>query len=102
VARREDLDVPAAVRAECYERDAGHCRVCGRHVEQPALHHIVYRSHGGLHIPSNLVTIGWLFDHDCHLKLAHGPESGLYRSLLQSVVDRPGITALQVKRWNRL
>lgn len=92
--------VPADVREHVIERDGSCCRVCGRHVEYPALHHIVYRSQGGLDIPSNLVTIGWLPGHDCHLPIAHGPKARTVRDLLLAIAERPGVTALQVARWN--
>jgi hypothetical protein len=97
---REDLDVPASVRAEVLERDGQCCRVCGRFVEQPALHHIVFRSQGGLHVPGNLVTIGWIGEHDCHLRLAHGRDAAKWRELLQQVVVMPGgVTCLALARW---
>jgi 5-methylcytosine-specific restriction endonuclease McrA len=94
--------VPADVRDHVIERDASCCRVCGRHVEYPALHHIVFRSQGGLDIPSNLVTIGWLPGHDCHLPIAHGPKARTVREVLLHIAERPGVTALQVARWNGL
>jgi 5-methylcytosine-specific restriction endonuclease McrA len=65
-ATREDEHIPDDLRAFVLDRDGRCCRVCGRYVEYPALHHIEYRSEGGLDVPSNLITIGWLFDHDCH------------------------------------
>src|SRR4051812_3575757 len=66
--------VAADVRDAVIERDGQCCRVCGQWVEYPALHHIVFRSQGGLDVPSNLITIGWLPGHDCHLPIAHGPD----------------------------
>lgn len=55
----------AAVRRHVYERDKGCCRVCGRAVAlltlNPAalaqVHHITYRSAGGMDATSNLVTL---------------------------------------------
>lgn len=96
---REDHDVTAIVRAEVIERDRQRCRVCGQFVAQPALHHVTYRAHGGSNDPSNLVVIGWLPGHDCHLTLAHGPDARLFRELLTTCIDTPGVTALQLKRW---
>lgn len=96
----EKLDlVPADVREHVLERDGQCCRVCGKWVEYPALHHIVYRSQGGLDVPSNLITIGWLFDHDCHLKVAHGPRARMWRDIFLAIAERPGVTALQWRRW---
>lgn len=90
--------VPTRVRAFVIERDQSCCRVCGRHVENVALHHIVFRSHGGPDLPSNLITIGWLPGHDCHLEIAHGPEALYWREIFLAIADRPDLTALQVQR----
>lgn len=90
--------VPADVREFVIDRDASCCRVCGQFVEDPALHHIRYRSQGGLDIPSNLVTIGWLPGHDCHLPIVHANKR-LWQPILLDIAERPGITALQARRW---
>lgn len=92
--------VPADVRELVIERDGSCCRVCGRFVEYPALHHIVFRSHGGLDLPDNLITVGWLPGHDCHLPIAHGPQSRMWRDIFLAIAERPGLTAFQVRRWN--
>lgn len=98
---REDWAVPDEVRAAVIERDASCCRICGRFVETPALHHIVFRSHGGSNDESNLVTLGWLPGHDCHLQYAHGPQARQMAALLTQVVETPGVNALQLLRWYR-
>jgi 5-methylcytosine-specific restriction endonuclease McrA len=91
--------VPADVRDFVLERDGQCCRLCGRFADQPALHHVVFRSQGGLDVPSNLVTIGWVPWHDCHLKFAHGPEAALWRPiLLDLAAGREFGTALAVRR----
>ena len=101
----EHDDVPASVRAEVIERDGSSCRICGRYVQTPGLHHIMFRSQGGgrtasgLHMPDNLVVVGWLPGHDCHLPLAHGPRAMTFRAALTAVVEQPGVTALQLIRW---
>lgn len=92
-------DIPAAVRREVLDRDGQCCRICGRWVEAPGLHHIVFRSQGGLHVPENLVTVGWTPGHECHLRFAHGPRARAFRSALTVVADRPGLTAIQLLRW---
>lgn len=92
--------VPSDVRELVIERDGQCCRVCGRYVEQPALHHIQYRSQGGLDVPSNLVTIGWVPWHDCHLQVAHANKR-LWQPVLEAIAERPGITAFQWRRWSR-
>lgn len=90
--------VPTAVRDFVIERDNSCCRVCGRYVETPALHHIAFRSQGGPDLPSNLITIGWLPGHDCHLEIAHGPQARMWRQIFLAIADRPELTALQVRR----
>ena len=90
--------VPSKVRDFVLERDGQLCRVCGQFVEHPALHHVVFRSQGGLDLPSNLITIGWQPGHDCHLTIAHGPEARLWRQIFLAITDRPELTALQVRR----
>lgn len=91
--------VPSDVREFVLERDGSCCRVCGRYVDQPALHHIKFRSQGGLDVPSNLITIGWVPWHDCHLPVAHGRNARSWREIFLAIADRPGITAYQAKRW---
>jgi len=90
--------VPTRVREFVIERDNSCCRVCGRHVETPALHHIQFRSQGGLDVPSNLITIGWLPGHDCHLTYAHGRNARSWREIFLAIAERPDLTALQVRR----
>ena len=90
--------VPTKVRDYVLERDGSCCRVCGRYVENPALHHIRYRSQGGLDIPSNLITIGWLPGHDCHIPVVHA-NKGLWQPILLAIADRPGVTAYAWRRW---
>lgn len=90
--------VPTRVREFVVDRDGECCRVCGRYVETPALHHIVFRSQGGLDLPSNLITIGWLPGHDCHLTIAHGRNARYWREIFLAIADRPELTALQVSR----
>lgn len=94
---REDHDVPATVRRAVLDRDGHCCRVCGQYVPYPALHHIDYRSEGGLNTVDNLVTIGWLPGHDCHLPVVHANKR-LWQPILQRVVHLPGVTALAYRR----
>lgn len=91
--------VPARIRRAVIERDQHCCRICGVWVDAPALHHIVFRSHGGPDTLENLVVVGWLSRHDCHLNVAHGPEARLFRPLLLTCAVTPGVTALQLRRW---
>ena len=92
------------MRAEVDERDQGMCRFCGRFVgEARALHHIVYGGStvgmGGRrhHAVTNLLTVGWLFDHDCH-SILHGNKR-LWTPLALEAALHPGLTVLQLYRW---
>lgn len=92
--------VPTDVREFVLDRDQSCCRMCGMFLENPALHHVKFRSQGGLDVPSNLVTIGWTpYDCDCHLKLAHGPQARMWREILLAIAGHPGVTALAARRW---
>lgn len=53
---KAEKSVTPAVRAEVLERDNYQCRVCGS-TNGVQLHHWVYRSLGGTHIPANLITV---------------------------------------------
>lgn len=97
---RESEQVPARLRAEVYERDDQCCRVCGRFVEYPGLHHIEYRSEGGLNVIENLITIGWTPGHDCHLAVVHQSKR-LWQPILKVVVTRDGLNARSLLRWAR-
>lgn len=103
---KETLAIPAKMRAEVDERDQGYCRVCGRYVgEARALHHIRFggdvQGMGGrrLHRVDNLITVGWLFQHDCH-SMIHA-DKGLWTPLAIQVAVNPGVTMLQLHRWAR-
>lgn len=94
----DPLTVPGRIRERVLERDNHSCRVCGRWVEYPATHHIRYRSEGGPDTVDNLVTVGWAPGHDCHLTIVHANKR-LWQPILQLVVNEPGVTALQLRRW---
>ena len=103
-AKTETLAIPAALRQEVDERDGMHCRVCGKHLgEARALHHIAYggsrQGMGGRreHDLNNLITVCWMWGGNCH-DLVHS-NKGLWVPLLQQTLQRPGITALQLRRW---
>lgn len=81
--------------------DGAPCRLCGVWTSMPAIHHIEYRSAGGLDIPSNMLTLAQEFDrHDCHLQRAHGPEAAVWREAFQGILaERTFMTAIQWRRW---
>lgn len=104
----ETVAIPQAVRQAVDERDAGHCRMCGRYLgERRAIHHIFYggdtQGMGGRrnHEPENLVSLCWLpGDGDCHLR-AHSRKA-LWQEHLSAVIQlNSNATALQLARWAR-
>lgn len=104
---KETLAIPARLRFDIDERDQGVCRVCGRYEgERRALHHIEYGGDivgmGGRrhHREDNLITVGWLFERDCH-SIVHGNKR-LWIPLLQAAIANPGTTARQHLRWRRV
>lgn len=103
---RETLAIPTNVRAAVDDRDHFMCRLCGRFLgaERRAVHHINYGGDtvgmGGrrLHDPAEMITLGWLpGDCQCHQR-AHANKR-LWQPLLLQVVKTPGVTALQLRRW---
>ena len=104
-ATRETLAIPQAIREQVDERDQRTCRVCGRYQgDARALHHVLYGGDdvgmGGrrLHEVDTLVTVCWMFN-GCH-ELVHSNKR-LWQPLLLTVAQQPGITALQLRRWQR-
>jgi hypothetical protein len=102
-APSESLAIPQSVRDEVDARDAFHCRFCGRHEENRAIHHCQFGGDdvgmGGrrLHVLENLITVGWTPGHDCH-SIIHSNKD-LWLPLTLEVVKHPGTTVLQLKRW---
>lgn len=104
---QETLAIPAHIRSEVDERDAGICRFCGRFVgEARALHHIRFGGDevgmGGrrIHLVENLLTVGWMFDHDCH-SILHSNKNLWLPFALEAAVT-PGVTVLKLHRWSRV
>lgn len=95
---RDETTVPKNVRSQVIARDNSCCRVCGRYVEYPALHHIHYVSEGGPNTVENLVCVGWQPGHDCHLNVVHRNKR-LWQPILELVVAHDGTTAFQWHRW---
>lgn len=85
-------DIPENVRNAVYARDRFRCRWCGRTNAPVHVHHIDYRSAGGGHVLDNLITL-------CvkHHQLVH-TNKNLYPPLLQQLVDRTGVTGMDLAR----
>lgn len=68
-AREDPKQIPAKVRQAVLDRDGAQCQSCGRSGEGVLqLHHVIYRSQGGGHHPSNLVTLCFI----CHERVHRG------------------------------
>jgi hypothetical protein len=87
------------LRAEVLARDGGVCRFCGAAAENPALHHIRYRSEGGLNVVENLITIHWMYEPRCHERMHSN--KGRFQPIALQVVKTPGVTMLQLERWQK-
>lgn len=98
-ARWETGELSRALREEVLERDQGHCRVCGGVPESPAIHHVRYRSEGGLNVVENLITVHWMYWPRCHERMHSNKR--LYQRLGLVAAVRPGVTVLQLMRWER-
>lgn len=99
-AKWETGEIPPALRAQVLERDASTCKVCGAYADSPALHHIVYRSQGGLNVVENLVTVHWMYAPRCHERV-HS-DKGKYQRILLEIAGGKytrSTTVFQVLRW---
>jgi 5-methylcytosine-specific restriction endonuclease McrA len=91
----EELVIPSNTRQWVIDRDASVCRFCGQHVEVPHVHHIIYRSQGGLNLPSNLISL----DFRCHMRVHDNKP--LWLPIMQQLTKTPGVNGLQLLRWYR-
>lgn len=64
--KKKKADIPDELRDLVYELDGYQCRFC-RSRSNLHLHHVFYRSEGGLHEQSNLLTLCM----DCHNPIVH-------------------------------
>ncbi len=103
---RETLAIPKDIREAVDDRDRQYCRVCGKYLaDQRALHHILFGGDrvglGGrrVHELDNLITVCWMWGGNCH-DLVHANKR-LWQPLLLKVITIPGISAMQLRRWQR-
>lgn len=103
--KEETLAIPESLRMEVFDRDQGVCRFCGQADEQLAIHHARFGGDlvgtGGRrqHYLENLISVGWLFKHDCH-SIIHARKLHWMPYVLEAIVT-PGVTVLQLERWAR-
>jgi 5-methylcytosine-specific restriction endonuclease McrA len=60
--RTKALEIPPQVKKAVFERDGGACVWCAKRGDPCA--HYIPRSHGGLGIEENILTLCW----DCHMR----------------------------------
>ena len=60
------VQIPASVKEQVFKRDNGRCVYCGSSQAAPVAHYIP-RSHGGLGIEENILTLCSM----CHYKYDH-------------------------------
>lgn len=61
--RTKAVDIPYKVKRKVWDRDSQCCILCGNPQAMPNAHYIP-RSHGGLGIEQNIVTLCWQCHHD--------------------------------------
>ena len=80
--RTKALAIPPMVKAEVWERDNGHCVLCGNPQAAPCAH-FISRAQGGLGIPENIVTLCG----DCHRRYDQTVERDEIRRRLKSYLS---------------
>lgn len=71
-------DISRKVKEEVWERDKHRCIICGSYQAMPNAHYIA-RSHGGLGIPQNVVTLCL----NCHFNYDNGKYHKEYKKLIR-------------------
>ncbi|MGN0533004.1 MAG: HNH endonuclease [Eubacterium sp.] len=88
--RSKACDIPKKVKEEVWERDGHRCIICGDYRAMPNAHYIA-RSHGGLGIPQNIVTLCL----ECHHQYDNGKLHIEYKNIIQS-----HLRAIYGDEWN--
>lgn len=91
----EEEQLRADLRTHVIARDGSCCRLCGVYVEVPHVHHVIYRSQGGLDVGYNLVSL----DLWCHERVHRN--KGLWTPILTQVALTDGVNGLALLRWYR-
>ena len=72
-------DISKKVKDEVWDRDEHKCIICGSYQAMPNAHYIA-RSHGGLGIPQNIVTLCF----NCHFNYDHTTLRAEYKNIIQA------------------
>lgn len=91
--RSDEELLPTNVRSHVIERDGHVCRLCGVYAEVVHVHHIVYRSQGGLDRPDNLVSLDWR----CHERVHRNKPR--WMPVLAQVALTDGVNGIALLRW---
>lgn len=78
--RTKAADIPMSVKKTVWERDNHHCIICGNPYAMPNAHFIA-RSHGGLGIEQNIVTLC----QNCHHNFDNGKDTDLKMSIKRNI-----------------
>ena len=77
--RSKACDISKKVKDEVWKRDEHKCIICGSYQAMPNAHYIA-RSHGGLGIPQNIVTLC----RECHFTYDQTHLRQEYKNIIQA------------------
>lgn len=80
--RTKACEIPMSVKKIVWERDFGRCIYCGNAQASPVCHYIA-RSHGGLGIPENIVTLC----NDCHREFDQTTNHKRYKEFIKHYLE---------------
>lgn len=79
--RSKACDITQKVKQKVFDRDNGRCTICGKYGSPNA--HYISRSHGGLGIEQNIVTLCG----DCHFRMDNTPERKELLAVVKAYLD---------------
>ena len=78
--RTKATDIPLSVKTKVWERDNHYCIICGSPYAMPNAH-FISRSHGGLGIEENIVTLC----QECHHNFDNGKDKELKEHIKNNI-----------------
>ena len=81
-ARSKACDITQSVKRKVWERDGGHCIICGSPYSMPNAH-FISRAQGGLGIEQNIVTLCV----NCHHAYDNTPQRPIYREYIKNYLQ---------------